>query len=225
MNALEIKKFRDQYNITQKELAEIVGSSLRAVQSWEQSHRNIPQSAIKLIEKYKLDKKGNSDINGDDYIRSEVTPVPYDNYMYVEYADLSTSAGVLGVDNPAKLPTMKKRLIPREFEKGNYLVVKVDGDSMDNGTNISIPHGTEILIKEYPIHNGEKLPIRNNLFVIVTRSGTVFKQIVEHNTVEGFIKCRSYNHKYKEYDIDLSEVMQFFIYRKIVSSRPSIPEF
>lgn len=154
----------------------------------------------------------------------EVSPIPYDNYMEVEYADLSTVAGRLGGYNPATLPEMKRRLIPKEFDRGNYLVVRVDGDSMDDGTSISIPDGTEILIKEYHLEKGEKLPIRGNLFVIVSTEGTVFKQIIEHNTEEGYIICHSYNQKYSDYRINLSEVLQIFIYRKIVSFRPSIPE-
>ena len=154
----------------------------------------------------------------------EVSPIPYDNYMEVEYADLSTVAGRLGGYNPATLPEMKRRLIPKEFDRGNYLVVRVDGDSMDDGTSISIPDGTEILIKEYYLEKGEKLPIRGNLFVIVSTEGTVFKQIIEHNTEEGYIICHSYNQKYSNYRINLSEVLQIFIYRKIVSFRPSIPE-
>ena len=40
----------------------------------------------------------------------EVSPIPYDNYMEVEYADLSTVAGRLGGYNPATLPEMKRRL-------------------------------------------------------------------------------------------------------------------
>ena len=154
----------------------------------------------------------------------EVSPIPYENYMEVEYADLSTVAGRLGGYNPATLPEMKRRLIPKEFDRGNYLVVRVDGDSMDDGTSISIPDGTEILIKEYHLQKGEKLPIRGNLFVIVSTEGTVFKQIIEHNTEEGYIICHSYNQKYSDYRINLSEVLQIFIYRKIVSFRPSIPE-
>lgn len=156
--------------------------------------------------------------------KDEVKPVPYENYMEVEYAKLSTVAGKLGFENPATLPETRKKLIPREFDSGNYLVVEVDGDSMDDGTNISIPDGSDILIKEYILNTGEKLPIRGNLFVIVTTEGTVFKQIVEHNIEEGYIVCHSYNPKYKDYKVNVIDIIQIFIYRKIVSVRPSIPE-
>ncbi|MGH2624456.1 MAG: hypothetical protein ACRDE7_12375 [Sphingobacterium sp.] len=47
----------------------------------------------------------------------------------------------------------KKRLIPREFDEGNYLVVRVNGDSMSDGSDISIPDEVEILVME-PILDG-----------------------------------------------------------------------
>ncbi|MGJ1362936.1 S24 family peptidase [Sphingobacterium spiritivorum] len=156
--------------------------------------------------------------------KNEITPVAFDDYMMVEYVDLSASAGMLGGSNVDLLPETKKRLVPKEFEKGNYLVVRVNGDSMVDGTDISIPDGAEILVKEYVLENGDKLPIRGNLFVICSREGNVFKQVVEHNTDLGYIRCRSYNKKYADYNIPLDDVFQIFIYRKIVGYRPSIPE-
>src|SRR5690606_35178329 len=99
--------------------------------------------------------------------KEEITPIPYEDYMMVEYVDLSASAGMLGGSNVDVLPDSKKRLVPWEFERGNYLVVRVNGDSMTDGTDISIPDGVEILVKEYVLENGDKLPIRGNLFVVV----------------------------------------------------------
>ncbi|MVZ67398.1 helix-turn-helix domain-containing protein [Sphingobacterium sp. DK4209] len=156
--------------------------------------------------------------------KQEITPIPYEDYMMVEYVDLSASAGMLGGSNVDVLPDSKKRLVPREFERGNYLVVRVNGDSMTDGTDISIPDGVEILVKEHVLENGDKLPIRGNLFVVVSRDGNVFKQIVEHNTELGYIKCHSYNPKYEDYIIPMDDVFQIFIYRKIVGYRPNIPE-
>lgn len=156
--------------------------------------------------------------------KQEVTPIPYEDYMMVEYVDLSASAGPLGGSNVDILPDKKKRLVPKEFDNGNYLVVRVDGDSMVDGSMSSIPDGTEILVKEHILENGDKLPIRGNLFVICSSEGNVFKQIVEHNTEIGYIRCHSYNPNYPDYNIPLNEVHQIFVYKKIVSYRPSIPE-
>lgn len=156
--------------------------------------------------------------------KDSVTSIPYEDYMMVEYEDLSTAAGYLGINDLDMLPDTKKRLVPREFERGKYLVVRVDGHSMDDGTIKSIPDGTEILIREIDLDNGNKLPIRNNLFVVVSHDGVVLKQIIEHNTEEGYIKCHSYNPDFKDYKIPLSDVLQIFLYRKIVSFRPPIPD-
>lgn len=151
-----------------------------------------------------------------------VIPQPYDGYMEVEFADLSTAAGKLGGNSLTELPRSRKMLVPKEFDNGNYLVVRVEGDSMDNDSKGSIPNGTDILIKEYFIQNGDKLPIKNNLFVIVSREGTVLKKITEHNIEEGFILCHSYNPAYKDYPIPLEDILQIFIFRKIVGFRPPI---
>jgi transcriptional regulator with XRE-family HTH domain len=156
--------------------------------------------------------------------KQEVTPIPTDAYMMVEYVDLAASAGPLGLTNIEMLPEKKLRLVPREFERGDYLVVRVNGDSMVDGTDISIPDGTEILVKEYILNPGEKLPIRGNLFVISSTEGNVFKQITEHNLEEGYIRCHSYNPRNDDYTISLKEIYKIFIFRKIVSYRPSIPE-
>lgn len=218
MNVLDLIQ---KHNLTAYEIGTSVNLAITGVQKIIDGQTKRPQiHTLKSIQDYITENY--EYIKSD--IKNEVTPVPYDNYMVVEYADLSTAAGKLGVENPAILPEMKKRLVPKEFDNGNYLVVGVDGDSMDNGSNISIPDGTEILIKEYQLDNGDKLPIRNNLFVIVSKTGTVFKQITEHNTEEGYIICHSYNPKYKDFSIQLDDIIQIFIYRKIVSFRPSIPE-
>ena len=52
MNDLQVKEFRRINNLTQSDLAKIAGVSIRAVQSWEQGQRNIPQSVTMLLKAY-----------------------------------------------------------------------------------------------------------------------------------------------------------------------------
>lgn len=52
MNAKEVKEYRKKHNLTQKQLAEITKSSLRAVQYWEGQGRKVPGSAIELMSLY-----------------------------------------------------------------------------------------------------------------------------------------------------------------------------
>lgn len=58
MNSENIKEYRKRNLLTQGELASIVKTSIRAVQSWEQGYRNIPQSAISLMENYENTRGG-----------------------------------------------------------------------------------------------------------------------------------------------------------------------
>ena len=79
---------------------------------------------------------------------------------------------------------------------------------MENGTSISIPNGSDILVREFHLNANEKLPLRNNLFVLVTTTGTILKQIIEHDSENGFFMCRSYNEKYKDFKVDIADVLQ-----------------
>lgn len=156
---------------------------------------------------------------------TNVTPIPYEDYMEVEFVDLSVQAGPLGRAHLADLPKNRKMLVPREYDNGEYLVLKVDGNSMyKKDSDISIPAGTEILVKKYYLENGDQLPIRNNLFVIDAKDGQALKQIILHDVEKGFIRCHSYNEDYKDYDVRMEDILQIFIYRKVVSSRPPIPD-
>lgn len=316
MNALELKNIRKEYNITQERLAEIVGSSVRAVQSWEQGQRNMPQSAIKLLnfflkgkganvdilpltpsqqktilkklkklfislrnritpeqqqafkeyeallsqgetvvtqelieeiastfpdinKEWITDNKGtmflsdNTLINGKDLSHSisklkskngteEVSPVAEQNYMMVEYVDLSASAGMLGGDFSAdvidKLPDTHKRLVPREYREGSYLVVRVNGDSMDDGTKRSLSDSDEILVRLWT-DGMNTLPIHNKLFVLTTHSGCIVKQITKIDHNKKVITCHSFNPLYPDQVVDFNELIQIFTVEKIVNSK------
>lgn len=155
-------------------------------------------------------------------IENEVTPVPEENYIMVEYADLRVSAGRLGGGNMAQLPETHKRLLPREYEKGNYLVVRIDGDSMYDGSVRSLVDGDEVLVKEVTTDIRDGLPIMNSLFVITTRDGNVVKQILEINRDEEYILCHSFNPRYSDYKIPFEEILQIFIVRKFVLKKITI---
>lgn len=46
---LDVKKFREAHGLTQQDLADRCGVSLRTVQNWEKG-RNIPESSLKLLQ-------------------------------------------------------------------------------------------------------------------------------------------------------------------------------
>lgn len=192
-----------------------------------------------INKKWLTDNKGtmflsdNALINGKDLNHSisklkskngteEVSPVAEQNYMIVEYADLAVSAGMLGGDFSEafveSLPETHKRLIPREYNEGNYLVVRVNGDSMDDGSKRSLSDDDEILIRLWT-DSIDTLPIRSKLFVLTTRSGHIVKQITKIDHKKQQITCHSFNPLYPDQIVDFDEVIQLFTVEKIVNSK------
>lgn len=192
-----------------------------------------------INKKWLTDNKGtmflsdNALINGKDLNHSisklkskngteEVSPVAEQNYMIVEYADLAVSAGMLGGDFSEafveSLPETHKRLIPREYNEGNYLVVRVNGDSMDDGSKRSLSDDDEILIRLWT-DEIDTLPIRSKLFVLTTRSGHIVKQITKIDHKKQQITCHSFNPLYPDQIVDFDEVIQLFTVEKIVNSK------
>ena len=153
---------------------------------------------------------------------AEVMPIPEQSYMMVEYADLAVSAGMLGGDFSEsfveKLPETHKRIIPREYREGNYLVVRVNGDSMDDGTKRSLSDDDEILIRLWT-DGMDTLPIHNKLFVLTTRSGHIVKQITKIDRKKQQITCHSFNPLYPDQFVDFEEIIQVFTVEKIVNSK------
>lgn len=152
-------------------------------------------------------------------VRNEVEAVPEDKYIMAEYADLRSFAGRLGGSDIEQLPETHKRLLPREYEKGNYLVVRVSGDSMNDGTSRSLSDGDEVLVRELAPSEWENLPIRNRLFIITSREGNVLKQIKEVNKEERYIVCHSFNTSFEDFTLSFDDIYQIFVIYKIVQKQ------
>lgn len=180
----------------------------------------------KLNEKKKEDVLARLGANWDKGDRenfvSEVTEIPLSEFREVEFVDLHASAGPLGVSNIDFLPDTKRRLISKEYENGNYLVVRVDGDSMNDGTPRSLYDGDEVLIREKTNERWYEMPIRKTLFVICSRDGNVLKQIGEINFQEGYIVCHSFNPSYKDYRITFEDIIQVFVVLHVVYRKISV---
>jgi transcriptional regulator with XRE-family HTH domain len=150
----------------------------------------------------------------------EGVQVPFDDFM--EVPDLSTPEAVAGFvaaggsdEFVEKLP---KLLLPKEYDKGNYLVIKVTQDSMDDGTDEAIKEGDKVLCKQLFWSKKEKpLHQRDNVYVICHRDGSmVFKEIVDHNVKSGLILCHSWNPDKQDYSIFLEDVVALFEVKKLV---------
>ena len=234
------KTLRESLNLSQQELAEKLGVHYRTIQNWEKGSK-IPESKIEFVKNF-FENYTHNNVHYEKEIRQiglnseesllkkniasldeskpiyEVVQVPEDDYMMVEFENLETAAGKLGGNDITVLPERKKRLVPREYAKGSYLVVRVYGDSMNDQTYRSILNGDEILIKQY-FDFIENLPIRNKLFVIVTDDGSrVVKQIKKVDKKNKKIICHSFNPLWDDYEINFYEITQIFTVEKKVKS-------
>lgn len=142
-------------------------------------------------------------------LRSEsVEPVPADAYTEVPFYDLSATAGLpRGEGSAGWLDT---RLVPRQYAGAEFFVVRISGDSMDDGSSRSLCDGDEVVVKFEPVDMANGLPIRTKLFVVDTLEGAVVKQIIELNHSEGYVVLHSFNPLYPDYRVSLSEVLGFY---------------
>lgn len=231
-----LKQFYESKNLSQDAFAAKIGASQAYISAVVNGKRNLGTNILNRIKASFVDfdeywfttgeteddlraRLGGKSLYAKK-LKDTVTQVSHDGYMEVEFRDLSVAAGPLSmVDERAPKKTL---LVPREYDNGEYLVVRVEGPSMEDGSIYSIPNGANILIKRYYLENGDKLPIRDNLFVIDAKDGQALKQIIEHNTEEGYIVCHSYNPEFQDYKVRLEDVFGFYVFRKIVGFRPPV---
>jgi len=162
-----------------------------------------------------------SETNINNTITSEIKEVDFDEFMEAEYLPIKVQAGYLSGLEEKKPIELKKMLVPREFEKGYYKVIEIEGDSMNDGTPRSICDGDKLLLKEIEGGNylQKILPYRNNLFVIVSSEGIVCKQIIDQNIEKECIVCHSFNPLHKDYEICFKDIYQLFTVKKLVERK------
>lgn len=151
--------------------------------------------------------------------QTNVTVVPQNDYMMVEFKDLEQAQGRLyEVKDVENLPEEKRRLVPKEKHKGNYIVVRVNGQSMDDNSKRSICEDDELLIRQY-FGDTREMPYRTKLFVVCTKNGSAVRQITKVDEVTGDITCHSFNSLYSDYEIPRAEILQIFTVEKKVNSK------
>lgn len=153
-------------------------------------------------------------------LKNEVKQTPFEDFTEAEYLPVTAHAGYLASLEDKQDLELSTMLLPKEFEKGNYMVVEVAGDSMDDGTTRAICDGDKLLVKEIDSgYYAKKLPFRQSLFVIASREGIVCKQISNHDVENRTITCHSFNSLHPDYTIKLDDVFGLYFVKKLVDRR------
>lgn len=223
----ELENIRVSNEFTVEGFTDILSVSRQTYYNWIKQD-SIPEAKALLIEKKLLENEITSLQAASETImsynntsmKSEVRQVPHTDYMEVSYLSIEAQAGYMDSLENNQIPNLDTMLVPVEFEKGNYLVVEVSGESMNDGTLRSVCDGDRLLCKDLQKHHWRnKLHYKQYLFVIVGRDGIVCKQVTGHDVEKGIITCHSWNPQYKDYVIHLDEVYQLLYVKKIVERR------
>jgi len=128
-------------------------------------------------------------------------------------------AGYLrGFSDPEFMESQPVYFSTRMYSNGNCIAFEIRGDSMRNGTELSICDGDIVLCRELPSdywRDGLHTP---KVFVIVHRSeGITCKEVTLHNRETGEITCHSWNNdpEYADFKVNLRDVVQMFYLKEI----------
>lgn len=92
------------------------------------------------------------------------------------------------------------------YGRGNYLYFEIDGDSMDDGSRYSAPHGSMVLSREIGQHlwSGGLYKAKMG-HIIITDRNILYKDIINFDKEKATITCHSRNQEgqYLDFDIKL----------------------
>jgi len=224
----DLRRFIKDFKLTQKELSLFLRKDQSAITRVKKGHMAFPNDwkvAIKdkfgiNVDDYKLENSLIIQDPKSKYGKQEVIQSPSQDFQMADFLPIEAQAGYLDSLESQALPELEQMLIPKEFEKGNYLIVEISGDSMNDGSARAIQDGDKLLVKELQKHHWKnKLHYKQYLFIIMSREGVVCKQITGHDVESGELTCHSWNELYKDYTVNLEDVYKLFYVKKIVERR------
>jgi transcriptional regulator with XRE-family HTH domain len=129
-----------------------------------------------------------------------------------EYAYAGYLSGYKDKEYIEELP--KHSIIVDKHHRGKYYSFRSVGDSMDNGTIESIPHGSIVTGRDIGMDHWKSKFHTHNFtdYVIVHKEGGILiKRITGHNVENGIITCHSLNpdkEKYPDFELNLGDIAQ-----------------
>jgi DNA-binding XRE family transcriptional regulator len=229
MEGQEIKKMREKLGLTQKELGDLIGASRETIINYEKG-KPIPKSKSEILLKV-LDP----DSVYHKTVSSEHVVKPADNfenkngnqfielpngqfYMLMPLAEFKIQAGFLNSYQDAEflMDLSQHGILVDKPVQGRYVAFRVNGDSMDDGSSDAITRNSIVSTRELQRHLWkDKLRFKDfPYWVIYTTQSKMplLKEIVEHDTDEGFITCHSLNDspEFSDFRLNLNDIQALF---------------
>ncbi|MDC6366419.1 MULTISPECIES: LexA family transcriptional regulator [Flavobacteriaceae] len=225
-----IKQLRRKKNISQTDLANEVGVSLRTIQLYERKNANIPiKNLTKIAEFFEMtiaelylhevNDFGESYIGRKPFIKHKSTfyPLEYGKYLIMAPLVLMEQnngyIANLGAESPKKNPFQTGFIIDF-LEEGPYTAFEITGDSMNDHTLDAIPNKAIVLGVKIDKHQFSKK--RNGMFdksyILISKNRIICKQITLYDEKQGTIHCRNLNKspEYKDFELALDDILEVF---------------
>jgi len=106
----------------------------------------------------------------------------------------------------------------RKYSNGNYVAFEIRGDSMRDGSDLSICEGDIVLCRELETEHWKSRLHLPRVFIIVHKTeGITCKEIIRHDVESGAITCHSWNTdpEYADFTLNLTDVHQLFYLKEI----------
>lgn len=143
--------------------------------------------------------------------KQEVTKVPLiGQYAYAGY--------LRGFGDVGFMDSQPLYYSNRHYGSGTYVAFEIRGDSMHDGTDLSIIDGDIVMCKALPHENWiNKLHVPKVFVIIHKTEGITCKEVIAHNVESGEITCHSWNSdpEYFDFTVKLHDVIQLFYLKEI----------
>jgi len=227
-----IKQLRRKKKISQTQLGDEIGVSLRTIQLYERKDANIPIKNLTKIAQYfemtiaELHLREINDL-GEPYVKdkpftkhgSVFYPLEHGKYLvmaplvlmewhkkYIEALDtLDKGEG--------KVPFQSAFIID-SVAKEPYYIFEVSGNSMNDSSIHAIPNKSFVLglaLKKEDLAKKDE-SLWNKSYILVCKDRIICKQLTRYDSKRGTVQCHNLNTspEYQDFELPLDDVLQVF---------------
>ncbi len=226
---LILKQLRRKKNISQSDLADAIGVSLRTVQIYEKKNANIPIKNLNKIASYfevGIDQLYAKEVNESAAIYGKSSPYSKKGITVsaLDAGKYLLSVPLVMINEQAEyiekcgrqefLSTLSKvSFVIDQISVTHYLAFEISNNSMNNGLSNGIPQNAIVLGKQVPINEFSKnITDSKSFWVIVHKNGIMCKEITQYEAKERTLTCHSLNSspEYLDFEISLDDVKELF---------------
>jgi len=230
---LILKQLRRKKNMSQTDLAEAIGVSLRTIQLYEKKNANIPIKNLNRIANYfemGIDQLYAKEVNESDTTYNKANIVSKKGHSirklapgkYLVTVPLVTEREsveyCINYENQEFINDLVHiSFVIDQVSVARYLAFEISNNSMHNEYVNGIPKKSIVLGKKVSKKElVKRIENKNTFWIIVYKETIMCKQITAYDKKKNTINCHSLNKspEYPDFNISMEEVKEFFLILK-----------